>query len=222
MSPLCRTYNTTNGSCLSCYPGYYLAGGACWAGNDPNADPNCNLRSLNGSCLQCTGGYFVASNGYCRAVNPLCKTFNNTSGDCLSCYSGYIIQNKTCALGNGNADPNCLTFADKGGCLQCYSGFYISASICKQVNQLCKTTNYSDGSCLSCYPGYSLLQGNCVIPNNYNFQAQNPYCSVFNNSQCVKCQTGYYLTNTSCTMIDPQCQNFDKEQGKCITCYKGY
>ena len=98
VSPLCKTYSIDNGNCLTCFPGYYLAGGACWAGNDPNFDPNCNLRSLTGSCLQCVSSYYLASNGYCRAINPICRTFNLSTGACISCYQGYKIEGATCVL----------------------------------------------------------------------------------------------------------------------------
>lgn len=115
VSPLCKTYNIGTGVCLTCYPGYYLAGGACWAGNDPNLDANCNLRSLTGACLQCIASYYLADNGYCKAANPLCRTFNNSNGDCLSCYKGYVIKEKTCALeSSGSTDPNCLKFLPSG------------------------------------------------------------------------------------------------------------
>lgn len=117
VSPLCRTYNINTGSCLTCYPGYYLAGGACWAGNDPNVDPNCNLRSLTGACLQCISSYYLADNGYCKAANPLCRTFNISTGSCLTCYSGYVIKDSTCALASsGSTDPNCLKFLASGLC----------------------------------------------------------------------------------------------------------
>lgn len=114
------------------------------------------------------------------AANLLCRTFNATNGYCLTCYSGYIVKNNTCVLTTStSSDPNCLTFAANGQCQQCYVSFFVSSGVCKLVNQLCKTTNYSDGSCLSCYPGYSLNQGNCAVPNLYIAQAADPYCAVF-------------------------------------------
>ena len=118
VSALCKTYNPITGSCLTCYPGYYLAGGACWTGNDPNLDPNCNLRSITGSCLQCRASYYLGDNGYCRAANPLCRTFNISTGNCLTCYKGYVVKDSTCALATSDTtDPNCLTFLPSGLCL---------------------------------------------------------------------------------------------------------
>ena len=223
VSPLCKTYNTNSGNCLTCYPGYYLAGGACWAGNDPNLDPNCNLRSLSGSCLQCIASYYLSENGYCTAANPLCRTFNISTGACLTCYQGYIISGKTCVLATGdNTDPNCFKFLPSGLCEQCYVSFFPSAGVCKQVNQLCRTANYTDGTCLSCYPGYTLSSGNCIIPQIYNQQAQDPYCTSFSGDKCAKCRQGYYVQGGVCSLIDSQCQIFDYQNSRCAQCYQGY
>ena len=157
VSPLCKTYSISSGSCLSCYPGYYLAGGACWAGNDPNLDPNCNLRSLKGTCLQCIASYYLNSNGYCTVANPLCRTYNLTNGHCLSCYKGYTVSGESCVVeSSGSTDVNCLKFTSSGECEQCYVSFYVSNGICMQMNDLCRSVDQTDGRCLSCYPGYTL------------------------------------------------------------------
>lgn len=224
VSALCKTYNPESGSCLTCYPGYYLAGGACWTGNDPNLDPNCNLRSITGGCLQCQASYYLGDNGYCKAANPLCKTFNISSGNCLTCYKGYVVKGTTCALATSDTtDPNCLKFLPSGLCSECYVSFYPSAGVCKQVNPLCRSANYTDGACLSCYPGYTLTKGACIIPNIYNQQAQDPYCLSFDESnKCTQCRQGYYASNGVCGLIDSQCKIFDHSQGKCIECYQGY
>jgi hypothetical protein len=223
VSPLCKTYSIESGSCLSCYPGYYLAGGACWAGNDPNLDPNCNLRSLSGECLQCVPSYYLSSNGYCRAANPLCRTFSASSGACLTCYQGYEVRNNTCALASSpSSDPHCLTFLPSGLCLACYASFYPSAGVCKQVNPLCRTANLTDGLCLSCYPGYALSAGSCVIPSLYSQQAQDPYCLTFEGEQCSRCRQGYFPSLGVCALVDPQCQIFDYANSRCSQCYNGY
>ena len=223
ISPLCKTYSTSSGYCLSCYPGYYLAGGACWAGNDPNLDPNCNLRSLSGSCLQCVPRYYLSRNGHCKPVNPLCKTFDIANGACLSCYKGYVIKGDTCALASsGVTYPNCLRFDSQGKCKKCYTSFYVYGGVCKQINPLCKSANTTDGTCLTCYPGYSLSKGNCVIPNIYYQQTQDPYCVTFDSQKCVVCRKGYYVQNGYCATVDPQCQHFDYAASRCISCYRGY
>lgn len=223
VSPLCKTYSTSSGSCLTCYPGYYLAGGACWAGNDPNLDPNCNLRGTTGECLQCIASYYISSNGYCKASDPLCKTFNRTNGHCLTCYKGYVLKETVCAMETtGVTDPNCLKFLPSGLCQECYTSFYVLGGVCKEVNPLCKTSNSSDGTCLSCYPGYSLSNGFCIIPVTYSQQATDPYCLSFIKDQCASCQKGYFVQGGTCSIVDPQCQQFDYVQGRCLQCYQGY
>lgn len=94
--------------------------------------------------------------------------------------------------------------------------------MCLEVNTLCRTANYSDGSCLSCYPGYSLSRGSCVIPVSFSQQANDPYCATFQNGACILCRHGYYVQNGICGLVDPQCQNFDYKESRCLQCYQGY
>jgi len=197
INPLCKTYNTTTGNCLTCYPGYFLNAnlGNCSIGADPNLDPFCKIKDANSKCTQCYPNYYLSANGSCPLSNPLCKTINNTNGDCLTCYPGYIVKDKTCIIPTASdADANCIKFYSSGNCSSCYVGYYILNGVCTKINILCKTYNLVNGYCLSCYPGYTLYpNGQCNIPQSYSLQASDPYCTSYSGVLCQSCIQGYYV-----------------------------
>jgi hypothetical protein len=47
LNPLCKTSNTTDGSCLSCYPGYTIVNKGC----SIFMDANCKRATPSGDCL---------------------------------------------------------------------------------------------------------------------------------------------------------------------------
>lgn len=223
ISPLCKTYNTTTGNCISCYPGYYLSSGACIVGSDPAQDANCKLKDNSGRCLQCYSNYFLANSSVCLLANPLCKTLNLTNGACLTCYPGYTLNTPNCVVSTGeNSDPNCIS-SSNSICSQCYTGFYVVAGVCTRINVQCRTHNASNGWCLSCYPGYEVTSnGQCVVPQSYNQATQDPYCMQYRGSSCSSCSTGYFPLSGTCQPVNPLCRTFDSSSGNCLSCYSGY
>jgi proprotein convertase subtilisin/kexin type 5 len=222
INPLCKTYNTTTGNCLSCYPGYYLLNGNCFVGVNPVTDDvNCKLRDSTGKCLQCYSSYYISANATCKMANPLCKTLDFTTGDCLTCYNGYSIQSGNCVVSSANnSDPNCIKVI-AGVCSECYTGFFVGGGVCTRINVLCKTSNSSNGWCLSCYPGYTLSNGQCVIPPSFTLSVQDPYCIQRSGSTCTQCSTGYFPLSGVCQIVNPLCRTVDKS-GNCTSCYNGY
>lgn len=69
-SPLCKTFDPSNGNCLTCYNGYEISGATCIVA--VSSDPNCKKVDGNNQCLVCYPGY-VAIKGKCLDQNPLCK-----------------------------------------------------------------------------------------------------------------------------------------------------
>lgn len=219
VSPLCKTYDSINGNCLSCFTGYSLSGYICIPSNDTTKDPNCQ-SFVNNTCFKCSTGYFFNNNGICTLANPLCKTWNPLNGYCLTCYNGYIISGISCIvnLNFTNSDPNCAQYSDTI-CVKCASRTFMNLSgLCQSVNVNCNTYNDFDGSCLTCYQGFNLNTfGQCVQ------SAVGNGCSAFDpNGKCTKCGSGYYLQNGGCIQIDPQCANFDNNTLQCVGCYSGY
>ena len=40
--------------------------------------------------------FFYPLNGFCEAVNPLCKEYNHKNGNCTACYDSYLLINGEC------------------------------------------------------------------------------------------------------------------------------
>lgn len=101
-------------------------------------DPNCNKCAPNSNqCILCAVNYYL-SNGICRQVNPLCKTYNRDNGNCLSCYQGYTLNTTTqpisCSI---SSITDCKTYdRNTGNCLTCYTGYYLSDGTCKQISTI--------------------------------------------------------------------------------------
>ena len=46
-------------------------------------------------------------------------------------------------------------------------------------------------------------------------------CISYMGTYCSSCEDGFYLKNLVCTLIDPNCNVFDKNQGTCVSCING-
>lgn len=96
VSPLCRTFNPSNGFCLTCYPAFKLESGKCIEDlYFEDQDPNC-ARFNEGICLTCSSGFYFGNDGLCKQANPLCETFDQTNGNCLSCFFGFALKGGNC------------------------------------------------------------------------------------------------------------------------------
>lgn len=52
---------------------------------------------------------------------------------------------------------------------------------------------------------------------------KNPYCAVWLKGRCKKCSyRSYFNKKGICTIVDPNCENYNKKSGKCYSCYKGF
>lgn len=71
------------------------------------SDPNC--RTFQGlTCTSCYTGTFLSSDGRCRQVSPLCKTYDS-NGACTTCYNGYEVNQGNCIVAVIK-DKNCRQF----------------------------------------------------------------------------------------------------------------
>ena len=71
------------------------------------------------------------------------------------------------------------------------------------MSPLCRTFNKQNGECYSCYDGYQVENGECV-----EFQTElDPNCHKFENSICVECSRGAFMTsNAVCIIMDTLCK----------------
>ena len=103
VSTHCRTYNHTNGHCLSCYEGYALIEDVClphfsW-------DPLC-AKFISNKCVLCSSGCYFNQDDVCTQGDPNCKHYSKQI--CSECYGGYHLHNNSCV--RELFDPNCNKF----------------------------------------------------------------------------------------------------------------
>jgi hypothetical protein len=224
VNPNCKTYNSSNGACLSCYPGFGIVEDTCLPGAvTPSYDPNCN--TFNGSvCAKCSKGFFLGSAGKCTAVSPSCNSYDSTNGDCTSCFAGYAVEKGKCVL--SVADPtvaNCNQLDPlSGACLKCSKGYYFDFNgNCVQENPTCKHFDSFLKKCTECYPGYALDSES--LCQKEAAKAGDPNCKTFNNGICVECAKGaIFNVNGLCIVVDPSCASHSELDGSCTSCYAGY
>jgi hypothetical protein len=147
VDPYCKSYNSGNGSCLTCYKGYLLneSKGSCdLAPTQAVTDAGCAEWNWDAqTCLRCSSNW-VSQNGSCQPVNPLCKSYNETTGNCLTCFSGYsLTANGTCAL---SQDQFCKT-AEQNGCTSCYNGFVLYQKNCITLDKISDIALYYAECC---------------------------------------------------------------------------
>jgi hypothetical protein len=227
VNPLCMTFDSSNGNCLSCYNGYTLYNGYCAINQvSPNNTAPSDLLCAqwsNGICMMCSTGAFFR-NCVCVQADTQCKTFDQTYGNCLSCYSGYYLDSGQCLQSYNapnNTQPSDLLCAkwSNGICIQCSQTAYFRNGICTQSDALCKTFSQTNGNCLSCYSGYNLSYGTCVKA------ATGPtdlLCAKFSNGVCTQCAQTAYFQNGVCVQANVLCMTFNTINGYCLSCYNGY
>lgn len=122
VNPLCQNYNSFNGDCTSCFPGYALKGKTCikqssslWS-TITNITAVCKIKKGT-QCIECPYRYYLRQNT-CILVSSSCATYN-INGNCLTCSVGYFLKNNNC-INYGSltgTDPNCRLFRQESYCL---------------------------------------------------------------------------------------------------------
>ncbi len=108
-NPLCKTFNTSNGDCLTCYDSFEVSKGNCIKSNQSLNDANC-AEFFGDICLKCSKGFIFLDNGKCGLVDPSCQNFSIMTGECTSCYMGYSLSFGKCinsTVDVSSIDPNC-------------------------------------------------------------------------------------------------------------------
>ena len=157
-----------------------------------------------------------ASSGACTALNPYCATSDLSNGNCLSCYNGYSLSQGNCVIQATVTIPFC-SITQGSTCIQCIQNYYLSNGKCNAVSTLCLTYDQNTGNCTSCIPGYFYQQNQCIFPS----LGIDPLCTFYTNSYCTQCQSGSYLSNFVCNVVDPNCSMFDYNALVCKVCANG-
>ncbi|KRX05397.1 Insulin-like growth factor binding protein, N-terminal [Pseudocohnilembus persalinus] len=232
----CKNYCSSKGYCSDgicvCKQGF---GGldcsvdisGCASDEIVDSDNNCISKSV---CESDSSKYVNSFNKLCSDCHSSCASCSGGSSDyCLSCNSGYLL------LKNENAD--------NGEChKECPKGYYSDGTYCLECDNSCATCESpgSSSDCTSCSDSAYWLQiadetsepftGNCVsscsdykdTDNKQCFTNGCPWSRQANGSECEKCSSGTYMSQTSgnCEIAD-NCENgtyADEEQQACLEC----
>lgn len=160
-NPLCLTFSSIDGSCLSCYQSFVLQNSLCVPdANNTSTDPNCASWN-SGVCLACSSRAYFNNDGLCAQVSIQCNTYEDSDGLCTSCYPGFALSSGSCVP--AVSPSSCAKFDQSGNCLNCSQGSYNQNGKCVQIDPQCAKFDMGSLSCLSCYPGFALLSGSCQI-----------------------------------------------------------
>lgn len=138
------------------------------------------------TCLQCIQGYFPGSNGVCQSVQTTianCIVYNSAT-TCSQCASGYVLNNfVSCSLGN------------------LFGSNYDPNCLTSQI----------DGGlyCMSCKSGFYFQNGVCTACATMNCY----YCNPANITQCLLCQSGYYMIQNGSCLLWKSSQNSTTSSG---------
>jgi hypothetical protein len=188
----CRTYDSSNGQCTSCYSGWTLSKGAC--SYSSSADPNCKTFDLNKVCTACYQSYFYnKTSSKCQLVSKLCNG-SDSSGACTACFKGFTLKSGACVI----LTTNCTTYDSNGVCSLCVKGYHLSPTqTCINNTQNCKTYNSTDQLCYACDNNFKVVAGGCqpiINPTNGNNTTGNK------------------------TKVDALCSSWSADHSVCYTC----
>ncbi|ELP89096.1 hypothetical protein EIN_448670 [Entamoeba invadens IP1] len=239
-NPLCNTCNTTNGECLSCYPGSRVINGNC-VGCPAGQALNSN------ECIVCeTNSYSIGNATQCTLCS-MCKDCDKTNGHCIQCEVGYeLVSNQCymCSLGSYGNNSQCIkcplgTYSDTIGaitCLSCRDNNYtpkIGLMECISCDSTCISCNKENGFCSSCIDGAILINNSCSVcyegtkANKTTQKCDICSAGTYSKNQsrtCISCPSQYYSFENSsmCKQCESTCETCDKTNGQCLTCLSGY
>ena len=195
---------------------------------------DCVTCAVSSVCDVCKSGYSVV-NGSC--VANLCTAANclycDAGGSCLKCQSSYSLSSTQC-VANPCSIANCkLCKPGSIYCDSCASGlsYNIWTNVCEDqqvlksqpINcELVQTFRTGLFSCVKCLDGFDFATSNRIACIS-SCPANCLNCSSQTN--CTVCNSGYLLSNGSCTKIqclnDTICSLCDQNQF-CLQCKDPY
>lgn len=158
----CGNFDTVNGICKECYPGYELNdAGRCIAVEAGESDSGCSSFK-NNECVECSFGFYFDSFRKCQQIPSTCSNFDIQNQVCIQCYPGYQLNNNN-QCEQSSSDNGCNEFAN-GACVKCSFGFYFDMNRrCKQIPSTCADFNEQQERCNACYPGYKLDENSICL-----------------------------------------------------------
>ena len=143
---------------------------------------NCSDKFSN-SCKLCTKSYCIQC-------------------DLSNCTTGTYAESKSCSCKNcSDIHSNCIE-CDSTKCTKCKdNNYYINNGKCEicPSNKICDGINAHDETYCTNPPAGYFCEGNTIKKciDKYNM-----YCATCNSSQCLSCNTSYYLSNGTCLVCN--------------------
>lgn len=202
----CSVSNGALSACLACESGTYLSSPECIT-----CPSSCATCTDPNNCLTCQPSYHFSAGG-CSCATSL-GIFPNSTGVCVPCaeiYYGCV----ECSVASGST-----------ACLECATGYYVSGVSCLPCSASCSTCSIYAGNCTACGQGLILTNRSCLCSDAActACNATSPNCALCTYTilgtftQCASCQSGYYLSGTSCTKCPSDCLTCEAN-GVCLTC----
>ena len=210
----CEKFNSENGLCEECKPGYYLNSG----------DYKCSLvencfESSFEICKKCKIGYMInKKENKCIIQVENFEHCLQTLDEkvCDICEDNYYFDNEGLCVDTNYCDKR----ENSNKCGQCISGYYLSEDKMSCVStENCKEGNKEIGICEICSDKYYLdyKDGKCKSNEEEN---EFIFCKKAENVKCVECLNGYFLGE------DNKCSNAqncsESNNGICSTCTDNY
>ena len=179
--------------------------------------------SYRGECLQCKQNYILVGKDedikICKyllsEIYKNCENINLETGKCEKCEEGYFL----------TSEQKCtkVEFCKEsiyGNCISCKYSYYFDKKEekCKKKEDkfdffFCKQT--IDGEkCDICDDGFYHDENGICVPTKY--------CLESDKLICIKCISGYYLSNNNCCSIANNCDYVDIFSFNCNFCQKNY
>lgn len=232
-----------NGTCINCYPGFYLNGIMCVSscgattlfmsfnnsatGTCTNCTNNCRTCDSETICRSCIPNYYYYTTDYtCRIICPTTTGFYIFNSSCMPCITNCMEcvngSNSCLRCGNGT---QLIGGACQNGCGS--TNFYQLNGNCVPCHESCyNCSGAGSGSCYTCSPNYHRYITQCVsrCPNG---TAVNPLtgdcgcdvlcltCSSY--AVCTAClDSSQWVSNGDCISECPNSTYADS--GQCVSC----
>jgi hypothetical protein len=236
----------TNGSCYSCYSGFYLLGLVCKSECGPLSSYLSFGNSSSSTCVPCINNCQTCfSETLCRTCIPGFYLFTSDSSCRLSCptSNGYFLANGNCTA----CIDNCMECTNtSNSCTRCDSSTLLMNGICQagcgstnfyQLNGQCYPCNTScatcygpgAGNCYECSGNFHMYLNQCLsqCPNGTAVDPTTGDCGC--DASCLTCSSYGVCTackNSSLWVLNGICVTnctpaTYPNAGKCLPCSDG-
>ncbi|CAD8050784.1 unnamed protein product [Paramecium sonneborni] len=182
----CTSYEEDGYCVAACSPNYYIyeAQKSCYEFGCPEGTYN-QINTLN--CYSCAVGCATCTDG--------------TSNQCITCLPSYFLYGVSTCTNICNINPDLLQDWVNGKCVkQCPSGTFLQSLANGQL--ACKDTcpiYYYSNICVTTCPNQTYIDG--LICNSCAGPCSECYGGEVD--QCTKCDSGYYIADTTCVEVCP-------------------